>query len=149
MTPQERLSAARKARGDQRNREAEIRAEQEAADIEAIAALESQFGFDRIRAIRLSTWAPDRGAPTTIAVRVPLGSEKLCQRFIETINRAKEGSRERLAAQDALAYECWEYPARGTPAYEAALELAPLVLAHAAVQIVRAAEGVAEAEGKG
>lgn len=147
-TALERIATAQKRRAANAEREAGLRAEQEALDVEAIADVEARLGFDRVRAIRLSTWRPGMGAPVLVAVRIPLGSEKLCQRFIEQINTAKEGSRARLAAQDALAVECWEYPPKASEGYAAALEVAPLILSHAALQIVKGAQGVAEDEGK-
>lgn len=149
MTAQERIAAVQARRARQAEGEANARLEQEATDLEAIADLEATHGNDRVIAITIGTWKPGVGAPARIAVRVPLGSEKLCQRFIEQINKAKEGSRERLTAQDALATECWEYPPKGSEGFKAALEVAPLILSHAALQIVKAAQGQAESEGKG
>lgn len=147
-TAQERIDAAKARRMKTSEAEGEAKLEQEATDLEAIADLEAEHGFDRIIRIGLNAWKPGMGAPASIAVRVPLGSEKLCQRFIETINRSKEGAKERLTAQDALAVECWVYPPKGSDPYKAALEIAPLILSHAALQIVRASQGKAEEEGK-
>ena len=151
-TPQEileeRIEAAKARRLQTKASEAFARAEQEATDLEAIADLECELGFERVIAIEVGAWRPGMNCPVRVAVRVPLGSEKLCQVFIEKINRAKEGSKEKLTAQDALAIECWEYPKKGSEGYKAALELAPLILANAALQIVLASQGRAEQEGK-
>ncbi len=148
-TAQDRIDAANARRRKQQESEAAAKCEQAALDIEAIADLESAEGFDRIIAIGLeSVWKPGMGAPTRVAFIVPLGSDGLAQRFIETINKHKEGSRERLAAQDALAIECWRYPEKGSDAYKAARELAPLILSNAALQIVKATQGKAQEEGK-
>ena len=122
---------------------------QAAADMIAITDLEAEQGFNRVIAIDLSSvWKPGVDAPTRIAFVVPEQSDGLAQRFIETINKHKEGSRERLLAQDALAIECVRYPEKGSDAYKAALRIAPLVLSNAALQIVRAVEGVAQEQGK-
>lgn len=147
-TAQERIAAAQKRRADLAKLEAEKKLDQQATDLEAIADLEAEHGNDRVIRIELGAWKPGIGAPTSVAVRVPLASEKLCQRFIEQINRAKEGSKERLNAQDALATECMIYPEKGSEALKAALEIAPLILSHAALQIVKASQGRAEEEGK-
>lgn len=146
---QERIDAAA-ARRDTLKRE--LAAElvlQAAADAEAITDLEALEGFNRIIAIDLSNvWKPGVGAPTRVAVMVPSASDGLAQRFIETINKHKEGSRERLQAQDSLAIECWRYPEKGSEGFKAARQIAPLILSNAALQIVKAAQGVAQEEGK-
>lgn len=147
-TAQERIEAAQKRRSELARVEAEKKLDQEATDLEAIADLEAEHGNDRVIRIAISAWKPGVGAPTSIAVRVPLASEKLCQRFIEQINRAKEGSKERLTAQDSLATECIIYPAKGSDAFKAAVEIAPMILSHAALQIVKASQGKAEEMGK-
>lgn len=149
ISAQERIDAAQKRRQDRLAKEAEAKLEQQAADLEAIADLEEEFGHERVIRIELGAWTPGMGAPTSVAVRVPLGSEMNCAKFIERINKAKEGSKERLVAQDDLAKECWVYPPKGSDAYKAALEVAPLILSHSALQIVKASQGVAESEGKG
>lgn len=149
LTPQERIEVAQKRRQATRDAEANAKIEQAASDIEAITDLESEYGFDRVIAISIEgVWCPGKGAPTRVAFKVPLGSERLGQRFIEQVNRSKEGSPERIKAQDSLATECWIYPAKGSDAQKAALEIAPLLLSNAALQIVRASEGKAEEAGK-
>ena len=150
LTAQQRIDAANKRRQSTKDAEAAAKLEQAATDIEAIADLESTHGYDRVIAIGIDgVWKPGMGAPTRIAVRVPLGSDGMCKRFIDQINRAKEGSKDRILAQDSLAIECWIYPEKGSDAYQAAIEIAPMILSNAALQIVKAAQGVAEAEGKG
>jgi hypothetical protein len=144
LSAKERIEAAQKRRAECQEREAAEREEQEATDLEAIAELETEFGFDRIIRIDLGAWKPGMNAPASVAVRVPLGSEKLGQRWIEQINKSKEGSKERLTASDALAAECWVYPPKGSEALKAALELAPLIMSHAALQIVKASQGKVE-----
>ena len=149
-TAQERIDAARKRSADTASAQADAFLEQLATDLEAKADLEATHGFDRVRAISIQgVWKPGAGAPTLVCVVIPKGSDKLCQRFIETVNHAKEGSRERLKAQDDLASECWAYPVKGSESQKAALELAPLILSNAALQIVQASQGVAEETGKG
>lgn len=149
-TAQERIAAAQKKRDEQRAKERVERDEQEAIDLEAIADLEAEHGEARIVAISIANvWKPGAGAPVRIAALVPTGTSKLAQRWIDQINRSKEHSRDRLTAQDALATECWLYPAKGSEGHKAALELAPLILGNLAVQIVLASQGLAEAEGKG
>jgi len=149
LSAAERIAAANKRREEQAKIEAKAREEQEAVDLESIADLECEHGFDRIIRIKIGTWKPGIGAPTSIAVRVPLGSEMNCAKFIQRINKAKEGSQERLTAQNDLAKECWVYPPLGTDAQKAAIEIAPLIYSNAALQIVQAAQGQAETEGKG
>lgn len=146
---QERIDAIQKRREAKAKSEAEAKLAQEATDLEAIADLEDQFGFDRVVRINITSWAPGFGAPTSIAVRLPLASEMNCNKFIDRVNRAKEGSKEKLVAQDDLAKECLVYPALGSPAYLAAIELAPMILSNAALQIVQASQGAVASEGKG
>jgi hypothetical protein len=43
---------------------------------------------------------------------------------------------------------CWGYPAKGSDAQKAVLELAPGIASNMALQVVKAAQGVAENEGK-
>jgi hypothetical protein len=147
-TPEERIAAAKARRQAQADAEALAKSEQMAADLEAVADAEAEHGYDRIIRIDLTGWRPGMGAPTCVAVRVPMAADKLCQRFIEQINRSKEHSRERLTAQDLLGAACIVYPAPNSDAYKAALEVAPLILSHAAMQVVRASQGKAEEEGK-
>ena len=150
MAAEERLKAARDRREAVRKAFQEALLEQQALDTEALVELEEKHGFGRVLEISIaSCWKVGAGAPASVAVEVPSGSSKLAQRFIQQINRSKEGSPERLTAQDALAESCWLYPPKESDGYRAALELAPLILNTAAVQIVRAAQGVAEEEGKG
>jgi hypothetical protein len=146
---EERIKAAEAKRQSHRDAETAERLEQLAVDSEAISELEATHGDGRIIAIELSSWKPGEGCPVKVAVRVPRGSERLCQRFIEQINRAKEGSKDRIVAQDALATECWVYPEKGSDGFKAALEASSLILSHAALQIVKASQGRAEDEGKG
>lgn len=149
LTAKERILAAQKKRDAVKTSEEEPRDEQLATDLERIADLEAEHGYDRIIRIDLTGWRPGMGAPTLVGVRVPMQSEKKCQRFIDQINRAKEHSKERLTAQDLLGESCMAYPEPGSDAYKAALEIAPLILSHAAAQIVKASQGQAEEEGKG
>lgn len=149
LTAQERIDAANKRRSQKANAESLLKLEQQATDLEAIADLEDTHGHDRIIRIELTSWTPGQGAPTSIAVRVPMGSEKNCAKFNDRINKAKEGSKEKLSAQDDLAKECWVYPVFGSDAYKAALEIAPMILNQACLQIMLASQGVAEKEGKG
>jgi hypothetical protein len=152
-TPQELAQARLDAANERREAiKRELAAEQilqAAIDVEAITELEAVEGFNRVIAIDLgAVWKPGVGAPTRVAFTVPTESDGLCQRFIETINKHKEGSRERITAQNALAIECWRYPEKGSDGYKAARELAALVLSNAALQIVHAAEGRAQEQGK-
>ena len=149
LSAADRIAAANKKREAQSKAEAKEKEEQEATDLEAISELEYEHGFDRIIRIKLSTWKPGIGAPTSIAVRVPLGSEMNCTKFIHRINKSKEGSPEKISAQVDLAKECWVYPPMGSDAQKAAAEIAPLIYSNAAYQIIRAAQGQEESEGKG
>lgn len=150
LTADERIAAAAKRRDGLRNAFTAALREQQASDDEAITDLEASMGFGRVLRISIAgCWKPGIGAPTAIAVEVPTGSSKLAQRFIQQINRAKEGSLERLTAQDSLSTECWLYPPKGSDGHKAALEIAPLILSNAALQLVKASQGVAEEEGKG
>lgn len=149
LTAQERIDAINMRRSALAKAEKEARQEQEATDLEAIADLEDLYGHERVIRINLGPWKPGMGAPASIAVKIPLGNEMNLAKFIQRINRAKDGSQEKLSAQDDLAKECWVYPPRGSDAYKAALECAPLILSNAALQIVQASQGVVEQEGKG
>lgn len=148
-TAKDRIEAAQARRKAQREAEEAQALEQLAIDVEAITDIEASEGYKRVIAIDLgNVYKPGVGMPVRVAVRVPLMSESHAQAFIETINKYKEGSKQRLEAQDALAVECWRYPAKGSPAYRAMLEYAPLILSNAALQIVKASQGEAQEQGK-
>lgn len=148
LTAQERIDAAQAKRKALADKELDAKIEQLATDLEAICELEAEHGHDRVIRINLSSWVPGMAAPTCLAVRVPLESEKNCSKFIDRIHRAKDGSQEKLRAQDDLARECIVYPPKGSEAYKAALEIAPLVLSHVALQIINASQGQVEEQKK-
>lgn len=149
LTAQERIDAINMRRSALAKSEKEARQEQEATDLEAIADLEDLYGHERVIRISLGPWKPGMGAPASVAVKIPLGAEMNLAKFVQRINRAKDGSQEKLSAQDDLAKECWIYPPKGSDAYKAALEIAPMILVNAALQVVLASQGVVESEGKG
>lgn len=143
-TAAERIAAARSKRDALQAVEETARDEQLANDLEAIADLEAEHGFERIIRIQLPGWTPGKGAPTCVAVRVPYAKEQKCKRFIQLINASKEHTRERIEASEQLGESCMVYPKLGTDEYKAALEIAPLILTHAAAQIVKASQGQVE-----
>ena len=145
----DRIVAAQAKRDAIKLTEDTARQEQFAIDIEAIVELEAEHGYDRIVRIDIGSWKPDMGAPTCVAVRIPLNSEKKFKRFLDQINRAKEHSKEKLEAQGLLARSCFVYPALDSAEFTAALEVGPGLLEHAAYEIIQRSQGKAAEEGKG
>jgi len=135
---------ARKAAG------AEAREKQYAIDFARLDALEEEHGYERVLSIKLEGWDAKIGGPTLVVARVPRASEAIMKAFESDINKSKEGSPQRLAAQSTLARACLVYPdpSKEKEAFDAVMETAAGVLANVALQVVRRAQGVAESEGK-
>jgi hypothetical protein len=75
MTPAERIAAAQAKRAALQAQTEEAYQEQLASDLEALADIEAEHGFDRVARVNLGGWVPDVGLPTLVAVRVPRASE--------------------------------------------------------------------------
>lgn len=149
LTVEERIAAAQKRREEIKEAEGKLKLEQLAVDLEAIAELEAEHGHERVIRIELGGWKPGLGAPTCIGVLVPTGATHLIKRFTDQVHRTKEHSPERIRAQEQLAAECWVYPEKGSDAQKAVLELCAGIANNIALQVVQAAQGVAEEQGKG
>lgn len=150
MTPAERIAAAQAKRAALQAQTEEAYQEQLASDLEALADIEAEHGFDRVARVNLGGWVPDVGLPTLVAVRVPRSSEVVYKKFEQQINGHKEGSPQRLTAQHDLGLACLVYPPKtDEAARKAVLEYAPGILSAAAFEVVKRAQGNAAEEGKG
>ena len=151
LKPAERIAAAMAKRESIKASEALAFAEQQATDIEALVDLEGEHGFERIIRIDIDGWKPGVGAATMVVIRVPLSSEKVFKRFQDTFAKAKEGSTTKSDAGITLGRACVVYPSEKTDKalFDATIELADGVLAHAGGQIVGRLQGSAEEEKKG
>lgn len=150
-TAAERIASVEARRQKLREGHAAAHAEQLAIDMEALVELEAEHGFDQILRIDLSAWKAGVGAATMVAARVPLASESVFRRFEQTVSKAKSGTSSAHDASQTLARSCLVYPSeKSAPElYAATMELAPGVLSHLALQVVKAVQGNAEEEKKG
>lgn len=149
--PADRIAAAQARREAMKAAEAEAHAEQLATDLEALADLEAEHGFDRVIRVDLRGWKPGSGATTMVVARIPLRREDAVKRFEQTAARSKQGSDDGLKALHTLAEFCIVYPHRKdhAEAYAATLDLAPGILSNVGLQVVQAVQGAAEEEKKG
>lgn len=124
----------------------EARAAQEGADLEAIDALEAERG-EPLHTMTAPRFKP--GAPFRIAFRPPTSPEY--KRYCDMVGKAqqKSDSKARQAAQEMLAECCLVYPAEKTDLRAKLLEEFPGTLISLAIEVAKAAELEAEAEGKG
>lgn len=149
-TAEEQLQAIQERREARKAMEKAAYDAQRVLDMTALADLEDELGYERVKAISLSGWRPGEGAATMVVVRLPRKSEAVFKRFEQMLTRAKEGTPAKLEAQTLLAESCLVYPSKkdSPELYNATMELAPGVLSNAAFQIVVAVQGQAEVEGK-
>lgn len=146
-TPEERIKAAQERRDAQASVEKAAHTEQFADDMEAIADLEAEHGYGRIRCIHLDGWKPGHGAATLVAARVPLKSESVFKRYESQITKPKADV---VSALHTLAEACVVYPSRkdAKELYEATMDLAPGVMSMVGQKIVEAVQGRADEEKK-
>lgn len=149
-TAEEQLQAIQARRDARKAQEKAVYDAQRVLDMTALADLEDEHGYERVKSISLSGWRPGEGAATMIVVKLPRKSESVFRRFEQMTSKAKEGTQAKLEAQTMLAESCIVYPSKkdNPELYNATMELAPGVLSNAAYQIVIAVQGQAEAEGK-
>ncbi len=145
----DRIAAAQARRATQKAAEAEAHADQLADDLEALADLEGEHGYDRVLRIDLRGWKPGAGSATMVVARIPLKREDLFKRFEQSAARAKSGTDDALKALHQLAESCVVYPARKGDLYAGTLELAPGILSNIGLQLVQHVQGAAEEEKKG
>jgi hypothetical protein len=146
-TAAERIAAAQAKREAIKASEADAFVEQQATDLEALVELEDEHGFDRVVRIDLTGWRPGVGAATMVVARVPLNSEKVFKRFEDTVSK-KDSKTSTNDAGITLARACLVYPA-DKALLDATMELAPGVLSHLGLQLIKAVQGSAEEEKKG
>lgn len=122
--------------------------EQRAADMETLAELEAEHGSDRVLRIDLKGWTPGKGAATMVVVRLPLSSESVFRRFRTKVSKRELKPHEGVEAEEELARACMVYPhpKNARELYEATIDIGPGLLAHAATEIVRWAQGKAAEE---
>lgn len=125
----------------------EQRKEQYAKDLEALDALESDYGHGAIAAVAVSRFSP--GQPTRAFLRKPKAAEY--KRYVDQVNRSLIGGDKRdpkkfREAQDTIAKSVWVYPLEES-ARDSMLEEFPGLLSQIAGAALKLAEGEAEAEG--
>lgn len=155
MSLDEQIEALNERRAKGRDAHETAWKTQHVADLEALANLEDEHGYDRLVRVELRGWKADSGAATMAVAKRARASDKLYKRFVDMVRRSKKGERvddnEVERAGNMLAESCLVYPSKDDKAgaYEATLELFPGLLTSVAAAIVTAAMGRAEAEGKG
>lgn len=119
------------------------RAEQYAADLEAVDAYEVEKGVTLDITLRVANFVP--GHPTLVGVRTP--TELEYKRFFQSVNRAGNADA-KMTAHQQLAACCWVYP-EADASRKAMLEANPGLLAVVGNKAIKLAELQAEEEGKG
>lgn len=149
-TADQRIAAAQARRERLRAEQEAALKEQQATDLEALADLEAEHGFDRVLRIDLVGWKPGVGAAALLAVRVPEGRESVVKRFEQTVATSKERTPTNLQALKTLGEACVVYPDRKSQRdlYDATLELAPAILSKAGELVIKAVQGRGEEEKK-
>ena len=140
----------------QKKREARAEAEklpytkQEVADLERIDALEEEHGDKRVATAPLKGWTPGTGAVTRIAVVVPKRSDHIYQRFQRLVLQHRKNPDQSIKAIEQLARMALAYPhpERDKEAFEATLELAPVMLSTVATMAQSLADADDEADAK-
>lgn len=149
-TPAERIAAAQQRRDAIREEHAHAYAEQQATDLEVVAALEDEHGFERVLRIDVGGWKAGEGAATLVVVRIPKSSESVFKRYEQTVSKAKTGTTAGLDAAHMLAEACLLYPSKKNQKdlYDATMELASGIRSNMAFQIAKVVQGNAEEEKK-
>jgi hypothetical protein len=147
---QDKRDAIQKRRQERADRERLAKLEQEVADLEAIDQLEEEHGDGRVGTAPLRGWVPDKGAVTRIAIVVPLRSDHSYQRFQELVLKNRKNPGKLTQAMEQLARMVLQYPhpERDKAAYDATLELAPVMLTTIADMAQKLADADAEADEK-
>lgn len=150
MNAAEKRAEIQAKRDALRAKEAEAHEEQELVDLEILADLEAEHGYERVKRIDIGGWKPGCGAATMVIARIPLASESYFKRFEMDVSKAKPGSDAVLGAHHQLARVCLVYPTKDKhkDLHEATFELAPGLLSHIAHVIVKAVQGKADEEKK-
>lgn len=132
-----------KRRADRKAAAATAKQEQLLKDMEALDALEVQYGDGRVARVNLATHVP--GLPTFIVVRAPTKAEG--QRMRDMVRSGEAKLTKSGAAADMLATSCLVYPDAET--YKLVLESFPGVHGDAFMAANDLGKGKAEEEGKG
>lgn len=131
------------ARAERKAKLAAAKAEQFAADLEALDALELEHGDDKVRRVDLNAWAP--GVPTFVVVRMPSPIEfRRYQDQVKTQGNGKPG--DVVRATHAVADACIVYPDADT--YKRVREASPGVHVIAGTTAVDMCAAKAAEEGK-
>lgn len=143
---QKRREARRKALAVEHEKQFEL-------DLVELDRLEAEHGYERVMRIDLPGWDPSIGGPTMVVMRIPKHSEAIIKAFEQEVNKSKEGSPVRLSAQASMARACMVYPdpsmASNKSDFDAVMDTAPGILAQAALQVIKRAQGLTVDEGNG
>lgn len=134
-----------KRRAERRAQHDKARAEQEAADLEAIDALENERG-EPLHTMTANGFKP--GVSVKIAFRAPSAVEY--KRYCDLVGKAQQvgDPLARRKAQEMLAAACWLYPAPDSDGRKSMLDAFPGVLISLSIEAAKVAELRAEDEGK-
>jgi hypothetical protein len=140
MPTLEQIEAKREARKAQAETD---RKAQLAIDLEAIDALECEYGDSNVAMVEV-TYLP--GLPVLVACRTPKGPE--IKRYRDRVKDKGNGkSGDPIAAAIELAAVCRVYPPK--EAYDLILEARPGIDTQIGVEALKLASGKAASEGKG
>jgi hypothetical protein len=147
----EKIAEIQARRAAKRDAEKGAYLAQQVLDLEALAALEDEHGFERVFSTVIGGWKPGEGSATLVVARLPKRSESIYKRFEQTIHKAKQGTTAFGDAGDVLARSCIVYPSEKEKPelYAATMELAAGILGKVATQIVEKVRGEVEEEKKG
>jgi hypothetical protein len=147
---QERKAAVQKRRQERAEKEQLAKLEQEVADLERIDALEEEHGDGRVATAPLKGWVPNTGAVTRIAIVIPKRSDHTYDRFQQLVLKHRKNPGKLKDAMEQLARMALAYPhpMDDKEAYEATLELAPVMLTTIADMAQNLADADAEADEK-
>ena len=141
------IQKRREARAEKEARAYEL---QEVIDLTRIDELEEEHGDKRVAAAPLNGWRPGHGAVTRIAVVVPLRSDHSYQRFQRLVLQHRKNVTRTLAAIEQLARVtiAYPHPEDNKEAFDATLELAPVMLNTAATMAQKLADADDESDAK-
>lgn len=147
---QERKEAIQKRRQERADREQLAKLEQEVADLERIDELEDEHCDGRVATAPLKGWVPGTAAVTRIAIVIPRRSDHSYDRFQGLVlkNRKNPSKLKQAMEQLARMVLAYPHPEQDKEAYEATLELAPVMLSTIADMAQRLADADAEVDEK-
>lgn len=143
MDAKDRIAAVEARRTERKAALDAAREEQRATDMEALDALEQEYGDGSVARLDVDRYVS--GQPTFVVLKCP-GADQY-KRFCDMVARAGNAAK-KLDAQNLLAESCWCYPREEAKRKEM-LAAYPGLLLSIAVRAMKLVEATEEAEGKG